>query len=105
MEKQPDQIERERMEAALSERELAADARELDLARREDLVRLRDDALRVRAEPDEARAEREQLLLQMRDANEQLVIAAVRADELIEEATTAREHAEDLAARLGESEQ
>jgi PAS domain S-box-containing protein len=92
-------------ESAADTRESAVDARESVVARREDLARFRDEALRARAEAEEARADRERLLLQMREANEKLVIAALRWDELLEEATAAREEAEDLAARLGESEQ
>ncbi len=92
-------------EFAAGSRESAAESRELELARREELARARDEALLARAGAEEARASRERLLGQMREANEKLVVAAVHADELVEEATAARKRAEDLAARLGESEQ
>ncbi|MDQ3368163.1 MAG: PAS domain-containing sensor histidine kinase [Myxococcota bacterium] len=47
------------------------------------------------SDADELRAERERLLEQMRDANERLVLATIRADELTDAANTAREAAAD----------
>ncbi len=79
-------------------------ARESELATREDLARYREEARRARAEAEEAQTAREELLQQMRDVNERLVLAALRADELLQEATAARDRAEELAAKLRESE-
>ena len=45
------------------------------------------------SEAEELRAEREKLLEQMRDANERLLLATIRADELAEAANAAREAA------------
>jgi PAS domain S-box-containing protein len=78
-------------ERAADARQSEADSREMELVRREELARLRENALRARAETDEIRADREELLRQTRDANEKLVIATLRADELAEAAIAARE--------------
>jgi signal transduction histidine kinase len=81
---------------------------------REHALDLRERALRALAEVDAARKERERLLLQMREANERLVLATLRADELVERAVAAsvqsaetasleaarRKHAELVAADL-----
>lgn len=52
------------------------------------------------SEQERLRAEHEQLLEQMRVANERLVLAALRADELVEAANAAREAAADNAERF-----
>lgn len=49
----------------------------------------------VTAETDALRAEHESLLVQMREANERLVLAAIHADELTDAANAAREAAAD----------
>src|SRR5689334_4583397 len=51
---------------------------------REELLRLREESLRTRTEAAKTRLEREFLLRQMREANEQLVLTSMRADELAE---------------------
>lgn len=66
-------------------------------------ARLRGELLRARQAKDDTRLEREALLSQMREANERLVMASVRADELAEGAEAGRQRAESLAARLAES--
>ena len=85
---------------------------------REDAVALREEALRARAEAEAARIEREHLLVQMREANERLIMSTLRADELAEHAVAERalatetaaeeserrRHAETLAAELRASE-
>jgi signal transduction histidine kinase/CheY-like chemotaxis protein len=91
-------------ELAADARESAADSRELELGSREQAACLRDDALRQRAEADELRADRERLLLEMREANEKLVLATVRADELADEAEAARATLSASAEALRESE-
>lgn len=77
-------------EAGMDARELAASARELSLAEREELACLRDAALRAREEAREAAVERERLLVQMREANEKLVLATIQAHALADEANAAR---------------
>src|SRR6188768_1822452 len=71
-------------EDAAAARELAASSRELELVDREAEAQLRDESLRARAEADDIRAERELLFGQTRDANERLVLATMKADELVE---------------------
>ncbi len=55
-----------------------------------ELVRLREEAHQARADVQEATLERDHLLAQMREANERLVIATVRADEKTDEALAAQ---------------
>src|SRR5690606_18057162 len=63
---------------------------ESSLTEREELARLRDEAQRAQQEAREAAASRDRLIPQMREANEKLVLATLRADELAAEATAAR---------------
>lgn len=84
--------ERERV---ADSRDRVADSRDLDLEERAELARLRDEALRTRSEIAAARADRERVSDQIREANERLVIATVRADELMEQAEAARVAAAD----------
>jgi signal transduction histidine kinase len=113
-------------EQAISNRETWARAREsvnseheIGIHDREEAVALREKALRAREEADTARAERERLLVHMREANEKLVVATLRADALADQAFEAgaaaaeaarveaegRQRAEALATRLRASEQ
>jgi signal transduction histidine kinase len=69
---------------------------------RESAVSLREEALRARAEADAARLEREHLLVQMREANERLIVSSLRADELAEHAIAARAAATETAAAEAE---
>ena len=62
------------------------------------------DALEARCAAERAMAERDHLLAQMREANERLVFATLRADDLLEQANEARRRAEALAVQLGASE-
>lgn len=84
-------------EDAMGARELGMDARESASGRREDsltereeVARLRDETVRARHEAREAEAARDQLVTQMREANEKLVLAALRAEELTDAANAAR---------------
>jgi hypothetical protein len=74
------------------------------LAEQDELVRLRRDLLRAQQELEQTRAEREHSLAQIRDVNERLVIASMRADELAEHAEAGRQRAEALARQLTASE-
>ena len=65
-------------------REKVTGEHELVVHERESAVELREEALRARAEADAARIEREHLLVQMREANERLIVSSLRADELAE---------------------
>lgn len=63
------------------------------------------DALRASVAAERVAAEREHLLGQMREANERLVIATLRADDLVEQASEERRRAEAMAAQLRAGEQ
>ena len=77
-------------EAEISQRESAANSREVLLTEREELARLREDALLAREEAREAAEARDHLLLQMREANEKLLVATVRAEQAADDANAAR---------------
>jgi PAS domain S-box-containing protein len=77
-------------ESGMEARETAASTRELSLAEREELARLRDDTLRAREQAAAAVAAQTRLIKQMREANEKLVLATVRAEELAAQADAAR---------------
>jgi PAS domain S-box-containing protein len=70
----------------------------------DELVRLRHDLLSTRQALDATRTERDHSFTLMRDVNERLVMASVRADELAERADAGRQRAEALAAQLAASE-
>lgn len=67
-------------------------------------AQLQDELTSARQGLEQTRAERERLLSQMREANENLVIASLHADELAERADEGRRRAETLAAQLAASE-
>jgi len=99
-------------EASLRSRERITGEHAVAITEREEFVRLREETLRAQGEADQARLEREQLVVQLRAANEQLVLASLHADELAEaaERTAAaeaegRRRAESLASELVKSEQ
>jgi signal transduction histidine kinase/ActR/RegA family two-component response regulator len=89
--------------AAVEHRESAVDAREESVARREDAAgvregaadlrdetaTLREEAVRAREETAQAGSELEQLMSHMRAANEHLVVSAVRAQTMTEDAEQA----------------
>ena len=73
-------------EVAVTAREFAAGDREKTLSEREDATVHREEALRAREETAQARMERDALMEQLREANEHLVLANVRAQTLAEKA-------------------
>ena len=101
-------------ETAVRIRERALGEHEEILSEREEIARLQEDASRARNEAEHATMERERLMVQMRAANEQLLLTTLRADEMTEEAeasrvivvesarvaTEGRERAEALATQL-----
>jgi PAS domain S-box-containing protein len=70
----------------------------------DELARLNRDLLSARRELDETRTERDHSVALMREVNERLVIAGIRADELAEHADAGRKRAEAFAAQLAASE-
>jgi len=80
--------------------ESAAAQRELAITEREELVQLREAQLEARRDADRGRIERERLLVQIRDANERLVLASLQAQELADDAVAARSRADDNAERF-----
>jgi len=87
---------REEREGAVSAREEtatlredAAGVREEAAGLREETSTLREEALRAREETAQARSELEQLVAQMREVNERLVVATVRAQTMTEDAEQA----------------
>src|SRR6187549_358821 len=99
-----DLVARERMlenrTVWLNAHDAEAARRDLAIAEREELVQLREAQVEARAEVNAARAERDELLLQLRDANERLVLASLDAQELAEDAIAARTVASDMAERF-----
>lgn len=77
-------------EKATSARETSLDVRESTSARRELSLTHREELSRAREEAREAAASRDRLLAQMREANEKLVLATMRSQQLAEEANAAR---------------
>lgn len=76
-------------ETRIREREKVAGEQEVAVTQREKAVQLREEALRALSEVDAARTEREQLMIQLREANGRLVAATLRAEELLEQAVAA----------------
>lgn len=85
----PDDVSGASHESVLRSREDAVTAREAADRVREDAASLREDAVRAREEAAQSRAEREALAVQIREANEHLVIANLRSQALAEEADRA----------------
>jgi signal transduction histidine kinase/ActR/RegA family two-component response regulator len=79
-------------EESVTRREDVADVREGAADLRDETATLREEAVRAREETAQARSELDQLMSQMRDANEHLVVSAVRAQTMTEDA----EHANHL---------
>jgi PAS domain S-box-containing protein len=74
----------------ISTHEIAVATRDRAVEERAELIRLRELAADAQREAEAARAEREHLLGQLREANEKLVLAVVAAEQLADEANTAR---------------
>jgi signal transduction histidine kinase len=87
-------------EIVTGEHDIIIAEREEQLTGREQLVKAREETLRARAEALAASNERDRLLAQLRDANERLVLAAVRAEEAAEIETRNRLDAENLTVQL-----
>lgn len=88
-------------ENAVRTRETITGEHEALVADREQLVRGREDGLRPRAEAEEARAVREHLVAQLRAANEQLVLAKLHADVLLEHSFATDRAKDAFVAMLG----
>ena len=80
--------------------ESAAAERDAAIADREELLRLRESKLEALREANVARVERERLLVQIRDVNEQLLLASLQAQKSAEDANAARAAADDNADRF-----
>jgi signal transduction histidine kinase/ActR/RegA family two-component response regulator len=76
-------------EESVTRREDAADVREGAADLRDETATSREEAVRAREETAQARSELEQLMSQMRDANEHLVVSAVRSQTMAEDAEQA----------------
>ena len=75
--------------SSVGKRESAVAAREEAVLTREDAARLRKEVIRAREEAARVKSELEQVMLQMREANERLVVATVKAQTMTEEAERA----------------
>jgi signal transduction histidine kinase len=73
----------------VAKRERAVTAREEAVLTREEAARLGEEVVRAREETTRVRSELEELVVQVREANERLVVATVRAQTLTEEAEAA----------------
>jgi signal transduction histidine kinase/CheY-like chemotaxis protein len=81
---------KERRRSPVANREIAVSAREAVVLARETAAALREDAIRTReARGVRGRSELQQLMVQVREANERLVVATVEAQSKSEEAETA----------------
>ena len=77
-------------ESGMDARETAMSTRELSISEREELAQLRDETLRAREQAAVQAQAQARLLEQMREANEKLVLATLRAEEMVAEADAAR---------------
>jgi signal transduction histidine kinase/ActR/RegA family two-component response regulator len=75
--------------SSVAKRESAVAAREEAVLTREDAARLREEVIHAREEATRVKSELEQVMLQMREANERLVVATVKAQTMTEEAEKA----------------
>ncbi|HUS31286.1 MAG TPA: HAMP domain-containing sensor histidine kinase [Kofleriaceae bacterium] len=82
-------------------RERLTGEHEILLHDREEAVTVREASMRARTEAEAARVEREHLLVQMREANEKLVMATLRAGESESAARASDRAKDDFIARLG----
>ena len=78
-----------RKKSSVAKRESAVAAREEAVLTREDAARLREEVIRAREEATRVKSALEQVMLQVREANERLVVATVRAQTMTEEAENA----------------
>jgi signal transduction histidine kinase/ActR/RegA family two-component response regulator len=73
----------------VARRESAVAAREEAVLTREDAARLREEVVRAREEAARVKSELDQVMLQVREANERLVVATLHAQTMTEEAESA----------------
>ena len=85
---------------SIGEREIADAAREDAVLSREDAARLGEEVVRAQGEATRARADLEQLIVEMREVNERLVFATLRAQTATEEAETANHLKDEFLATL-----
>jgi signal transduction histidine kinase/ActR/RegA family two-component response regulator len=78
-----------RKKSSVAQRETAVAAREEAMLTREDAARLREEVLRTREEATRVKSVLDQVMRHVREANEKLVVATVRAQTMTEEAETA----------------
>jgi signal transduction histidine kinase/ActR/RegA family two-component response regulator len=78
-----------RKKSSAARRESAVAAREEAVLTREGAARLREQVIRAREDATRVKSELEQVMLQVREANERLVVATVRAQTMTEEAEKA----------------
>jgi signal transduction histidine kinase/ActR/RegA family two-component response regulator len=78
-----------RRKSSVTRRESAVAAREDAVLTREDAAHLREDVIRAREEATRVRSELEQVMFQVREVNERLVVATLRAQTMTEEAENA----------------
>lgn len=83
-----------RREQASAAEELAVGDRQVSLQTREEVLQLREDLVRAREEAALARAEHDQALHDLKEANEKLILASIRSQELAEVAEDARRQLE-----------
>ena len=102
MEDKPGMHPRDGHAVGLSARDAASREQSPPISARDEVAGQREGVLRARSQAEEATPDGERLMAQLRDANEQLVLATVRADELAEQALAARAMADELAAREAE---
>ena len=84
----------------MAKRETAVAAREEAVLTREEAARLREDVVRAHEEATRVRSELDQAMLQMREANERLVVATVRAQTMTEEAEKANRSKDEFLATV-----
>src|SRR5687768_17886220 len=76
--------------AWMNARDSASAKGDSTIGEREENVRLREEAFEAKQEVDAVRAQRERLLVQLREANEKLVLASMQAQQLADDADVAR---------------
>jgi signal transduction histidine kinase/ActR/RegA family two-component response regulator len=84
----------------VAKRERAVAAREEAVLTREATARLREEVVRAQEEATRVRSELDQVMFQMREANERLVVATVRAQTMTEEAEEANRSKDEFLATV-----
>jgi signal transduction histidine kinase/ActR/RegA family two-component response regulator len=86
--------------SSVAKRETAVAAREEAVLTREEAARLREEVVRAQEETTRVRSELDQVMLKMREANERLVVATLRAQTLTEEAEKANRSKDEFLATV-----